>query len=190
MYDYPQFANEENQSLARLNTFLKVTQLVVQEPGWNLSLSDYRLPTLLCGIFPSQELMNKRVQFPFICTSGVRVCAVHIHWPKSTFTFPALLLGKIGVCLHDRFRHARDNNCIYSQCRWEACLESHFRTLESVNCKLWNEFQTNRVIVVQTVSMLGCQMVAVVESLYFPWNPSKFKKEKWRHLSKARAITS
>lgn len=33
MYDYPQFANEENQSLARLNTFLKVTQLVVQEPG-------------------------------------------------------------------------------------------------------------------------------------------------------------
>lgn len=54
----------------------------------------------------------------------------------------------------------------------ESCLEAYIGNLESRNCKLWNGFQTNRVIVVHH------QVVAVVKISYVPRNPGNIKKEK------------
>ena len=99
MYYYLEFANEENQSFERQTS--QVIYLAVKEQGCNPNLCDFRPPALLGTIFPSKRLPSKRVQFPFVCMSGVRDRAVPTQWPKSRFTFPDILLGKIRVCLSD-----------------------------------------------------------------------------------------
>lgn len=51
------------------------------------------------GIAPSEVLMNRKVQFTFLCICGGRVFTAHGPWPKSILRFPAIFLRKIGVCM-------------------------------------------------------------------------------------------
>lgn len=53
------------------------------------------------GIAPSKVLMDRKVQFTFVCISGGRVFTAHVPWPKSIIRFAAIVLRKLGAYLSD-----------------------------------------------------------------------------------------